>query len=220
VGASDVLVQKLGHACLLVTAESGNRVLIDPGVWSAGFEDLTELSGVLITHQHVDHVDVARLRPLLAANPRAVVLTDPDSAGILRESGLDVTVTVAEHGRTFDVNGVAVEGVGRTHATIHSDIPLVPNVGYLVADRLFHPGDALTVPDRPVDVLALPAGAPWLKSGEVIDFLGAVSPRVAVPIHEKTLAKPEMEYQRYADLGPSGTELAILDDGSPRDFRG
>jgi L-ascorbate metabolism protein UlaG (beta-lactamase superfamily) len=211
-----VRIQKLGHACLLVTAESGNRVLIDPGVWSQGFESLTDLSGVLITHQHADHLDTERLRPLLAANPRAVVLADPASTTTLLEHGMDVTV--AEHGRSYDVNGVEVEGVGRTHAMIHADIPLVPNVGYIVAERLFHPGDALTVPDSAVDILALPAGAPWLKSGEVIDFLRAVSPRVAVPIHEMTLAKPQMEYQRYTDLGPAGTDLVVLDDGEPRDF--
>lgn len=209
-------IQKLGHACLLVTADSGNRVLLDPGVWSEGFEDLTDLSGVLITHQHADHLDTERLRPLLAANPRAVVLADPDSAGMLRERGIDAEV--AEHGRTYDVNGVPVDGVGRTHAMIHADIPLVPNVGYVVAERLFHPGDALTVPDCAVDVLALPAGAPWVKSGEVVDFLRAVAPRVAVPIHERTLAKPDMEYSRYRDLGPAGTSFVVLDDGRPREF--
>lgn len=211
-----MLVQKLGHACLLVTAESGNRVLIDPGVWSDGFEDLTDLSGVLITHQHADHLDVDRLRTLLAANPRALVLADPDSATMLRETGIDATV--AEHSRSYDVNGVAVDGVGRTHATIHADIPLVPNVGYIVAEQLFHPGDALTIPDRAVDVLALPAGAPWVKSGEVIDFLRAVSPRVAVPIHERTLARPEMEYSRYTSLAPVGTEIVVIDDGRPQTF--
>lgn len=209
-------VQKLGHACLLLTTEAGNRVLLDPGTFSHGFEGLTELSGVLITHQHADHLDLDRLRPLLAANPSAQLLADPASAGILREHGLDAVV--AEHGGRYDVNGVAVEGIGTTHAMIHADIPLVPNVGYLVAGQLFHPGDALTVPDRAIDVLALPAGAPWVKSGEVVDYLREVAPRVAVPVHEGTLAKPEMEYRRYADLGPAGTDFVVLDDGTPREF--
>ncbi len=209
-------IQKLGHACLLLTTDVGNRVLIDPGCWSTGFEELTELSAVLVTHQHADHLDVPRLRALLQTNPAALVLADPDSAGQLRESGLDATV--AEHGQRYDANGVPVEAIGRTHALIHADIPRVPNVGYLVAGQVFHPGDALTVPDAGVDVLALPAGAPWVKSGEVVDYLREVAPRVAVPIHELTLAKPEMEYGRYTSLAPTGTELVVLDDGAPRTF--
>jgi L-ascorbate metabolism protein UlaG (beta-lactamase superfamily) len=59
----------LGHACLL--AEVGDaRMLFDPGVLS-GFDDVRDLDAVLVTHQHPDHLDPARLGPLLAANPGA-----------------------------------------------------------------------------------------------------------------------------------------------------
>jgi hypothetical protein len=67
------------------------------------------------------------------------------------------------------------------------DIPVVPNVGYLVGGRLFHRGDAFTPPGRPVEVLAVPAGAPWLKVSEPIDYLHQVRPKVAVPVHELEL---------------------------------
>lgn len=209
-------IQKLGHACLLVTTDAGNRVLIDPGTFSAGFEDLTDLSGILVTHQHADHLDVERARPLLSANPAAVLMADPDSAATL--SGFGFTVGAAEHGEVYDVGGVRVEAVGRMHAVIHADIPQVPNVGYLIEDRLLHPGDALNVPERPIELLALPAGAPWVKSGEVIDYLRAVAPVRAFPIHERTLAHPMMEYRRYTDLGPTGTDFLVIDDGSTRTF--
>jgi len=209
-------IQKLGHACLLVTTDQGNRVLVDPGTFSAGFEDLTDLSAILVTHQHADHLDLDRARLLLTANAGAQLMTDPDSAATL--TGMGFRVTVAEHDEVYDVGGVRVEAVGRTHAPIHSDIPQIPNVGYLIADQLLHPGDALNLPERPIELLALPAGAPWLKSGEAIDYLRAVAPTTAFPIHERTLARPEMEYRRYADLGPSGTDFVVIDDGSTRRF--
>ncbi len=47
-----------------------------------------------------------------------------------------------------------------------------------------HPGDALFVPDEPVDVLATPAAAPWMKISEAVDYLRAVAPARAVPIHQ------------------------------------
>ena len=42
-------ITHLGHSCLLVET-AGQRILIDPGVFSHGFEELTDLSAVLITH--------------------------------------------------------------------------------------------------------------------------------------------------------------------------
>ncbi|MGH8824250.1 MAG: MBL fold metallo-hydrolase, partial [Jiangellaceae bacterium] len=131
---------KYEHACVLV--EDGDaRILIDPGTYSHGFEDLTGLTGVLVTHQHADHLDVERLRPLLGRNPGADVHTDEATAAILAEQG--VVAGAVRAGDRFDV-GIEVSAYGVDHARIHEDIPLVPNVGFLVGGRFFHPGDAFT----------------------------------------------------------------------------
>lgn len=211
-------IQKLGHACLSIeegTGDSAVKILIDPGVWSEGFEELRGLSAVLVTHQHPDHLDVDRVAALLEANPEATLYIDSGTEEKLAAKGIDATVVSG--GQTFDIAGVKVETVGDQHAVIHADIPRVPNVGYLVAGRLFHPGDALTVPRQPVELLALPTGAPWTKSGEVVDYLRAVSPRLAFPIHERTLAFPQMEYGRYAQLAPEGTEVRPIDGADPQE---
>jgi hypothetical protein len=55
---------------------------------------------------------------------------------------------------------------------------------FLVDGIVFHPGDALTLPMRPVDTLLLPVHAPWCKLAEVIDYVRAVKPRRAFPIHD------------------------------------
>ncbi|HTF60591.1 MAG TPA: MBL fold metallo-hydrolase, partial [Actinomycetes bacterium] len=101
------------------------------------------------------------------------------------------------------------------------DIPVVPNVGYLVGGRLFHPGDAFTPPGQPVEVLAVPAGAPWLKVSEPIDYLRAVRPRVAVPVHDQVLsaAGRSIHYRQLEQLGgKGGTTLRVLDDGAPAEL--
>lgn len=108
-----------------------------------------------------------------------------------------------------------VETVGGQHAVIHPDIPAIPNVGYLVDGALLHPGDSLHVPDRNVDVLALPTGAPWLKAAEAVDFLRAMAPRVAVPIHEAVLAMPQLHYGLFERLAPQGTTVRVLPRGEP-----
>jgi L-ascorbate metabolism protein UlaG (beta-lactamase superfamily) len=205
---------KFGHSCLLVE-EGRARLLLDPGTLSGGFEALDALTAVLFTHQHGDHLDADRLRGVLDRNPGVRVLSDEGSAGRLADAGADVQVV--HDGDEVDLDGVGVRVLGREHARIHPDIPLVPNVGYLIGG-LFHPGDAFTQPGVPVQVLAVPAAAPWLKVAEPIDDLHAVRPKVAVPVHDQVLsdAGRGIHYGQLERLGnPEGTELRVLDDGKP-----
>ncbi len=206
---------KFGHSCLLVE-EGRARMLLDPGVLSGGFEELRGLTAVLYTHQHADHLDPARLRGLLDRNPEARVVSDEGGAKPLGEAGAEVEVV--HDGDELEIGGVGVRVVGRDHAVIHPDIPVVPNVGYLVDGRLFHPGDAFTPPGQPIDVLAVPAGAPWLKLSEPIDYLREVRPRMAVPVHERVLSAIGMSlhYGQLEQLGArEGTTLRVMDDGKP-----
>jgi L-ascorbate metabolism protein UlaG (beta-lactamase superfamily) len=203
-----VRLQKLGHACLLVEDGSA-RVLIDPGTFSTGFEELTGLSGILITHQHPDHIDVARLPGLLESNPEATLYCDEGTAEELAAKGIDAQIV--HEGDDLDI-GLRVRVFGHQHAVIHPDVPRIPNVGYLVAERLFHPGDAFTSTDvDTIEVLALPTAAPWLKVAEAVDYLRRVRPRLAVPIHEAHLAMPQLHYGLFDRLAPERTKVRVID---------
>lgn len=202
---------KLGHACLLVQGD-GARILIDPGIFSTGFEQLRDLTAILITHLHADHLDPDRFAALVEANPDAAVFAEPQAAEVL--SGLGVSSRTVTAGDTLDL-GLTVTVVGGTHAEIHPDIPRVGNVGFLVGSTLLHPGDALTVPDQPVDLLALPMVAPWMAVRDMVEYLRAVNPRVAVPIHDALAADPRF-YHRFAEqLGPTGLTFRPIDAQGP-----
>ncbi|MDA3629201.1 MBL fold metallo-hydrolase [Saccharopolyspora oryzae] len=206
-------ITHFGHSCVLVETGSA-RLLIDPGTFSADFEGLRDLDAVLITHQHADHVDLDRLPALLAANPNARLVVDPGSAASVAEHGL--SATTARPGDSIEIGGAAITVVGGEHAVIHPDIPVVDNIGYLVDHGAFyHPGDSFFVPEQRIDVLGLPTAAPWLKLSEAVDFLRAVAPRTAVPIHEAVLAVPQMHYRMFENLGPEGTAIQVLTKGTP-----
>ncbi|MDC5698768.1 MBL fold metallo-hydrolase [Intrasporangium calvum] len=210
-------VTHLGHACLLVEL-ANRRLLIDPGNFSAGFEDLTDLDAILVTHNHPDHFDPEPAARLIRANPRASVHTDPLTAEKLAAEGLRAVPT--RQGEEFEIGDVTVRPVGELHAFNHDQMPVIPNVGVVLrADgepTLFHPGDAYDAEPGAVDVLAHPLNAPWCASRDSIAFVGRIAPRYVVPIHDALLSdRGKRMYSGHIEsfAGVEGLTLRHLDDG-------
>ncbi|MFE7189779.1 MBL fold metallo-hydrolase [Kitasatospora sp. NPDC057541] len=210
-------ITKFGHACVRLEHE-GTTVVVDPGM----FTDPAALVGadaVLITHEHADHFEEARLRAALEADPALRVWTNPDVARQLE--GVGRRVTAVGEDDAFDLGGIGVSVHGEWHAVIHPDIPRVRNVGFLLDGRLFHPGDALTLPPQPVDTLLLPIAAPWTKVGELIDYVREAGPRQAVPVHDAVLSPAGVAvHTRLVGPGGPGTgaELHTLGEGESLDL--
>jgi L-ascorbate metabolism protein UlaG (beta-lactamase superfamily) len=174
---------KFTHSC--VRLDDGDRSLvIDPGSFSEFDEAMDGAQAVLVTHEHPDHLDADKLRAAAHRDPRLRVWAPVPVVELL---GLGDQAVAAEPGQAFQAGGFEVRTFGGQHALIHPTIPVVANVGYLVADAVYHPGDSLVVPQVPVPTLLVPLHAPWSKTGEVIDFVVSVrAPRVH-PIHDVLL---------------------------------
>ncbi|MFE9328753.1 MBL fold metallo-hydrolase [Nocardia sp. NPDC052278] len=201
-----------GHACVLAEF-SGARILFDPGKYSTGFETLRELTAVLITHNHPDHIDLARLRALVGMNPDAELIADKSTAANLLRHGM--VARTLPHGDPIAIAGITVRAFVGDHAVIHPEVSCPSNTGYLLDGTRLHPGDAFIMPPVPVSVLLLPAGGPWMKVSESVDYLRAVSPDIAIPVHELGLADihRQLHYQLFGALKPVGTQFHVLDHG-------
>jgi len=174
---------KHGHACVTL-GDGDRRLVVDPGVFTEE-SALDGASAVLVTHEHPDHFVPERLRAALDADPALEVWTNSSVAAQLE--GLGSRVHVVGHGDAVTVAGFDVHVHGELHAEIHPEIPRIPNIGFLVDGLVFHPGDALTVPDEPVRTLLLPMHAPWSRTADLIDYVRAVHADHAYAVHDGAL---------------------------------
>jgi L-ascorbate metabolism protein UlaG (beta-lactamase superfamily) len=197
---------KHGHACV-VLCEGARRLVIDPGVFT-GPSAFDGASAVLITHEHPDHFAPDPLRVALDADPTLEVWTNGSVAG--RLDGLAGRVHVVGNGDAETIAEFDVHVHGELHAEIHPEIPRIPNIGFLVDGSVFHPGDALTVPDEPVSTLLLPLHAPWSRTADLIEYVRAVHADQAYAVHDGLL--------NDAGLGVVAGLLGERGPGTPTPF--
>ncbi|MEZ0447456.1 MBL fold metallo-hydrolase [Cellulomonas sp. ICMP 17802] len=206
-----------GHACIRLD-RGDDRLVIDPGVFSELPDALDGVSAVLVTHEHADHLATEPVVEAVAAGlevwaPQAVV-------DVLVGAGAPADrVHAVSAGNAFTAGGFEVEALGEWHELIHVDVPRVHNVGYLVAGVL-HPGDAyVDTAGAHVDVLCTPVGAPWLKLGEVVDYVRRVEPGRLVVIHDALLSPigQGMAANLLSRLGGAGDPVQ-LDPGDGIDL--
>ncbi len=175
---------KFEHSCL-VLEDSGDTLVIDPGAFTRELTDLTGVVAIVITHEHPDHWTAEQLTRLLETNPEARIF----GPGGVVSAASDFDVTEVSAGDSLDAGAFTLRFFGGDHAVIHRSIPIVDNVGVLVNDELYYAGDSFVIPEGvAVSTLAAPAGAPWMKVSEVIDYVEAIAPRRSFSVHEMVLS--------------------------------
>jgi len=181
---------KWAHACVQIEVGPAS-VVIDPGTFVPnGKVLLAEADVVLITHDHFDHFDVEAVAAALQDRIGLHLLGPHSVVRALRAVGVPESQTsVVDADAELEVGGVAVRTFVGEHATIHEGIPVPGNVGFLIADAVFHPGDSYRLPPFSVETLLVPISGPWVKTGEAIDFINSVAPQRTIAVHEAMLSE-------------------------------
>jgi len=184
---------------------------------------------VLVSHAHMDHLDLPSLRALdvgMAIVPRGV-------APVLRRAGI-ATVIELDVGQTVSIGQVTVTATPARHDGRRPPFgPRAPALGFVVegSQRVYFAGDTDLFPEMasigPLDAALVPVAgwAPRLGRGHLTaqraaEALPLLRPRLAVPIHWGTfcpaglgwrpwrfLAEPPHTFARYA--GALAPEVAV-----------
>ncbi|HEX3099770.1 MAG TPA: MBL fold metallo-hydrolase, partial [Patescibacteria group bacterium] len=158
-------ITKFGHSCVLLD-DGQAKILFDPGSYSQVPDISVDL--IIITHVHSDHYNIENLEKLIKAGSPKIITNSQVKEELDKNN---IGCELLEHGQTSTVNGVKVDAFGNDHAIIHPGMPKFQNTGYLINDKIFHPGDAFVLPPNQVEILFLPIVAPWSKISETLDYI-------------------------------------------------
>lgn len=175
---------KFKHACL-VLEKDGATLVVDPGGYSHDFIIPKRVDGIIITHEHPDHLDPTLVGKILKANPKAIIIGHESITSKFADSPTQAVTP----GQIYPLGPFTLQFFGGTHAPITESMPVPPNLGVLVDNYLYYPGDSFTIPENiTIDTLALPVAAPWLKFDMAAKYLEEVHPRFAFPTHDQILS--------------------------------
>jgi L-ascorbate metabolism protein UlaG (beta-lactamase superfamily) len=209
---------KYTHACVRLV-DGHRNLVIDPGAWAedAAFDAMGD---VLVTHVHADHIDLERLVARHRTNPELRVFMPAEVAAeaAVQAPSFTAAVEVVSVGETFTAGGFAVRTVGGRHSIVYDGVPDAENIGYVVEDSVYHPGDSTFVPDAAIETLLVPTAGPWLKLAEAIDFVRAVKPARALSIHDTILSERGAALVDRWLTEKGGTDYRRLAPGQSTDF--
>lgn len=178
---------KFQHACLALE-KNKTGLVIDPGAYSHDFFVPDHVDGIIITHDHPDHLDTNKINQILRVRPKATIIGHES----ITAQFPNATTLAVVPGQTYKVADFSLRFFGGEHAPIAEGVATPPNLGVLIDDSLYYPGDSFTSPvsdQISVTTLALPISAPWLDFARTRDFLQSVRPKFVFPTHDGILSE-------------------------------
>lgn len=178
---------KYEHSCV-VLEKSSQSLVIDPGELSQSYQVPDHCVGIVVTHEHFDHFDEAKLEQTLTQNPDAKLYVNQSIANLLKSVPAS-RVVVVNVGDEVAADSFKLVFVGGTHERVRPEIEPCENTGVIVDDVFYQPGDAHFVPEQPIQWLGVPLNAPWSKVSETNEFVKTIKASHVLPIHDGLLDK-------------------------------
>jgi L-ascorbate metabolism protein UlaG (beta-lactamase superfamily) len=236
VDAGQVALTWLGHSTVRIEMDGvtllTDPVLVDDIAFIHRYAEAPQAAAwagvnvVLISHCHLDHLDLRSLAMLGAHTP----IVAPRGAGaVVRKAGFD-HVTELAAGDSMSLGALSIRAVPAMHSGFRPPFgPRAEAIGYLVrGDRTVHfAGDTGLFPEMAelasegIDVSLVPVWGwgPRLRGGHLdpagaIEALRMIRPRIAVPIHWGTFWPRGLRWFSRERFERPGYEFAALAEAS------
>ena len=185
--AGDIKITFIGHGTLMI--QTSDKVIhIDPWSKLADYAKLAQADIILITHEHVDHLDPKAVKQI-RTEKTTVLLTKPCALkiedGIIMANGDTKTVK--------EIKIAAVPAYNIKHRSPDGALyhPEGVGNGYILTigeTRIYIAGDTENTPEmkaiKDIDIAFLPMNLPYTMTPEMVaDAAKAFKPKVLYPYH-------------------------------------
>jgi L-ascorbate metabolism protein UlaG (beta-lactamase superfamily) len=185
--AGDLKITFIGHGTLMLTF-GGKIIHVDPYSKMADYTKLPKADIILLTHEHVDHLDLKALNPV-RTEKTLVVLTQ--TCGKQVEGGI-----VMNNGDVKSIEGLKIEAVP-AYNIVHksnSGEPFHPKGignGYIITfgdKRVYIAADTENIQEmkelKGIDIAFLPMNLPYTMTPEMVaDAAKAFKPKILYQYH-------------------------------------
>jgi L-ascorbate metabolism protein UlaG (beta-lactamase superfamily) len=183
----DLKITFIGHGTLMLTF-GGKIIHVDPYSKMADYTKLPKADIIILTHEHIDHLDLQALNPV-RTEKTLVVLTQTCANQV--EGGI-----VMNNGDVKSIGGLKIEAVP-AYNIVHkrdSGQPFHPKGignGYIVTfgdKRVYIAADTENIPEmkglKGIDIAFLPMNLPYTMTPEMVaDAAKAFKPKILYPYH-------------------------------------
>ena len=175
------------HASLAISV-GGKYIYVDPVSANADYGALPKADVVLITHSHYDHLDVAAVEKLLAADTE--ILCDRTSAEAFEMNCYTMHPgSVATPRDYLKVEAVAAYNTTDGHLQFHPKDR--EDCGYILTlggSRIYIAGDTEPTPElkalKNIDIAFLPVNQPYTMTvDQAVEAVKAIRPTIFYPYH-------------------------------------
>lgn len=199
-----------------VLIENNNkRILIDPGsfCYTDNFtaDSWGKIDVLLFTHEHADHFVPEAAQTILKNNPAVVIISNSSVCKILSSQNIPCQVIKPDEEKL--INGVKIKGMKSIHGELPSGKPKPEVIGFLIDDKIYHPGDTLTPPEIPsAEIIFVPiSGTVTMDISQAAAFAKQVHPKITIPIHYDSPKYPVNVADFVAEM--AGSPVAALKNG-------
>jgi len=200
-------ITKYAQSCILIEID-GKKILIDPGNYGLDL-NLKDVDIILITHKHEDHCSIEAIKTIIKNKP--TILTNKEVNELLKSNGIDSNVL--EVGKSKLINGISIKAIRGKHGIPPNKI-IPEDIGFLINDKIYHPGDTVNFEGKPyAEIVLVPIAGPDLSIDTAVQFVNEIKCKIAIPIHYDSPRFPADPEEFLNKMNDSNIRVKVLKFG-------